>query len=309
MKVIDDLSEKHSFRNAVVTSGTFDGVHVGHRKILKHVIDLANSSGGESVVITYWPHPRFVLGNGWGSLKLLTTFAEKADVLAESGIDFLVKLPFTRKFSEMSSKSFIEDILINKIGTKKLVIGYDHRFGKNREGSFDYIKENQRQFGFDVDEIPRHDIDNVTVSSTKIRQALAEGQIEESSKLLGRDFSINGIVVKGDQLGRTMGFPTANISVQEEFKLIPRDGVYAVTVTINGETFKGMLNIGKRPTLNGAKHQIEVNIFNFSKDIYGLNVGIQFKKFLRAEAKFEGLDALKKQLYNDKEVALAVLNQ
>lgn len=308
MKIIEDLSQIDGIRNPVVTSGTFDGVHVGHQKILKRVTDLAKKQAGDSVVITYWPHPRFVLGKGWGDLKLLTTFLEKATFLAEQGIDYLIKIPFTREFSEMSSTTFIQDIIINKIGTKKLVIGYDHKFGRNREGSFQFLQENQSNFGFDIEEIPRLDIDDVGISSTKIRKALKSGQCEEASSFLGRVYSLKGIVIKGDQLGRTLGYPTANIYIAEEFKLIPSDGVYAVNVLVKEKRYQGMLNIGIRPTVAGTRMQIEVNLFDFDQDIYGQNIQVEFVKMLRNEMKFASKEALTEQLHLDKQHALAVLN-
>ena len=308
MKTIEDLSQIEGIRNPVVTSGTFDGVHIGHQKILKRVTDLAKKQDGDSVVITYWPHPRFVLGHGWGDLRLLTTFLEKATFLAEQGIDYLIKIPFTREFSEMSSTKFIQEIIIDRIGTRKLVIGYDHKFGKNREGSFQFLQENQANFGFDIEEIPRLDIDDVGISSTKIRNALKAGQCEEAASFLGRIYSLKGIVIKGDQLGRTLGYPTANIYVAEEFKLIPSDGVYAVNVIVREKHYQGMLNIGIRPTVAGTRMQIEVNLFDFDQDIYGQNIQVEFVKMLRNEMKFASKEALTDQLYHDKQHALAVLN-
>ena len=308
MKIIEDITQIQGITNPVVTSGTFDGVHIGHQKILKRVTGLARSLGGESVVITYWPHPRFVLGEGWGDLRLLTTFLEKAEFLSDQGIDYLIKIPFTREFSQMSSMDFIREIIIDRIGTRKLVIGYDHKFGKNRDGGFDFLQKNQLQFGFEVEEIPRLDIDSVGISSTKIRTALKNGQCEEAASFLGRIYTLKGIVIKGDQLGRTLGFPTANIYVAEEFKLIPSDGVYAVKVIVQSKKYQGMLNIGIRPTIAGTRMQIEVNIFDFDADIYGQNIQVEFVKMLRSERKFESKEALSQQLYHDKEHALAVLN-
>ncbi|MDW3193963.1 MAG: bifunctional riboflavin kinase/FAD synthetase [Cytophagales bacterium] len=308
MKIIEDITQIEGIRNPVVTSGTFDGVHVGHQKILKRVTDLAKKQNGDSVVITYWPHPRFVLGKGWGDLRLLTTFLEKATFLADQGIDYLIKIPFTREFSEMSSTTFIQDIIINRIGTKKLVIGYDHKFGRNREGSFQFLQEHQTDFGFEIEEIPRLDIDDVGISSTKIRNALKAGQCEEAANFLGRVYSLKGIVIKGDQLGRTLGYPTANIYIAEEFKLIPSDGVYAVHVLVREKRYQGMLNIGIRPTVAGTRMQIEVNLFDFEQDIYGQNIQVEFVKMLRNEMKFPSKEALAEQLYHDKQHALAVLN-
>ena len=306
MKVIEDLSVIEKPRNAVVTSGTFDGVHQGHQKILRKLINSAKEVNGETVVVTYWPHPRAVLGNGWGDLRLLTTFEEKAHLLAENGIDYLVKIPFTRTFSELSSKDFIQNLLVGRLGTHKLIIGYDHKFGKNRESGFEYLKENQSFFGFEVEEIPRHDIDSVGVSSTEIRKALFDGEVEEAQKLLGRPYTLSGIVIKGDQFGRQLGYPTANIYIAEEFKLIPRDGVYAMMVHLKSGIYQGMMNIGIRPTISGKRRQIEVNIFEFEEDIYGQSIKLEFVSRLREERRFESKDHLKEQLGRDKIAALSV---
>lgn len=306
MILLDQL-EKVDLQNSVVTSGTFDGVHFGHRKILRQVIDEAKRIQGQSVVLTYWPHPRFVLGKGSTDLKLLTTFEEKVKLMEETGIDYLVKIHFTREFSELTSREFINDILLRKIDTRKLIIGYDHRFGKNQEGSFQYIKENQEEFGFEVVEIAPQDIDDVTVSSTKIRNALLAGDVRTANEYLGRHYNLSGLVAKGDQLGRKLGYPTANIYVPEDYKLIPADGVYAVKVHLSGKTYGGMLNIGNRPTVMGKHRTIEVNLFNFDKDIYGLKIEVDFVECLRGEQKFSGLDQLKEQLSVDKERAAEIL--
>ncbi|MEM9324212.1 MAG: bifunctional riboflavin kinase/FAD synthetase [Bacteroidota bacterium] len=307
MRVIEKLTDLEALGHAVVTSGTFDGVHLGHRKILRRLRKLAKQMEGESLVLTYWPHPRSVLGDGWGDLRLLSTFEEKVRLLSETGIDYLVKIPFTREFSEMSSEAFVNEIIVEQLGTKKLVIGYDHRFGRNREGGFDYLKANQHHFGFEIEEISREDIDEVGVSSTKIRKALSSGDAEQAAKFLGRPYQLTGIVTKGDQLGRTLGFPTANVYIPEAYKLIPADGVYVVQVTIDGELLTGMLNIGMRPTLDGTKRQIEVHIFNFDQDIYGTNIEVHLLARLRYEQKFDNMDALKQQLEVDKEAALSYL--
>jgi riboflavin kinase / FMN adenylyltransferase len=293
---------------AVVTSGTFDGVHLGHQKILSRLKDIANTRGGESVIITFFPHPRMVLFNDSQNLKLLNTISEKIQLLEQFGIDHLVIIPFTREFSEIDSNSFIQNILIDKIGAKVLVIGYDHRFGKNREGSFTYLQENASKYGFEVIEIPRHDIENLGISSSKIRQAIQEGNVEQATILLGGYYSLEGKVMKGKQLGRTIGFPTANIYVVEDYKLIPADGVYAVFITYNSQILKGVLNIGKRPTIEGKDRTIEVHIFDFDKEIYGENLSIQFVKKIRDEQKFDSLDSLKAQIIRDSEVGKLMLN-
>ena len=308
MKIFEGLANFVPVKNAVVTSGTFDGVHLGHQKILKRIRDIADQCNGETVLITFWPHPRLVLFPHEHNLRLLSTFEEKAKLLREYGIDYLVTLPFTKEFSEMSSEDFIQKILIEKIQTKKLVIGYDHRFGKNREGSFEYLKENIQKYHFELEEIPREDIDHVGISSSKIRKALEIGNIETANEYLGRDYELNGIIIKGQQLGRSIGFPTANIYIPNDYKLVPCDGAYAVKVNVEGKVYDGMLNIGMRPTVNGTSRTIEVNLFDFNGDLYDLRVCVYFKAYLRPEVKFLNLEVLKAQLENDKKKAIEILS-
>lgn len=307
MKIYHSIDDFSPARNATVTSGTFDGVHIGHQKILSRLKEVAERIGGETVVITFWPHPRFVLNPGNTSLKLLNTFEEKAALLKEQGIHHLLRIPFTKEFSQISSQEFISRILVEKIGTKKLVIGYDHRFGKNREGSFDQLKINGPALGFDVEEIPRQDVDHVGVSSSKIRTALEEGDIKTATHFLGRPYSLSGIVVKGDKLGRMLGFPTANISVDSHHKLVPAEGIYAVTVEHEQRTYKGMLYIGNRPTVDGGKRSIEVNIFDFAKEVYGETIKVNLIEALRKDVKFKDLEALKEQLHKDQQQAMQAL--
>ncbi len=292
---------------AVVTSGTFDGVHLGHQKILNRVKEISGRNGGETVVITFWPHPRLVLHPDDQTLKLLNTFEEKAELLKSQGIQHLLRIPFTREFSQLTSAEFIQRILVETIGTRKLVIGYDHHFGKNREGSFEQLKTNGRTFGFEVEEIPAQDIDHVTVSSSKIRTALESGDVVTAAHFLGRPYSLSGMVVKGDKLGRVMGYPTANIALESHFKLVPADGIYAVHVQHAGEWFGGMLYIGVRPTVDGVKRTIEVNIFGFDRDIYGENLTVTFEQLLRTDSRFKDLETLQNQLHLDKKLALEAL--
>lgn len=294
---------------AVVTSGTFDGVHRGHLKVLNRLKEIAAKHSGETVVITFWPHPRMVLHPEDQTLKLLNTFEEKADLLKEQGIQHLVRIPFTKEFSQLTSTEFIRNILVNTIGTRKLVIGYDHHFGKNREGSFEQLSKTSSQYGFDVEEIPAEDIDHITVSSSAIRRALESGDVTAAALLLGRPYALSGMIVKGDMLGRKMGYPTANIRVESQYKLVPTDGIYAVRVHHAGLWFGGMLYIGVRPTVNGVQRSIEVNIFGFDKDIYGETITVTFEKLLRTDARFEDLEALKEQLHKDKVLALEALNK
>jgi riboflavin kinase / FMN adenylyltransferase len=307
MNVYYGTKEFIKLDNAVVTSGTFDGVHLGHQKILNRLNEVASLTKGQSVVITFYPHPRSVISPDNQMISLLSTLDEKIELLEKNGVNHLVIIPFTREFSELTSEEFIQKILIETIGTKTLVIGFDHRFGKNREGGFDYLKANKERYGFEIQEIPRHDLENVGISSSKIRKALLEGDVPTAHHFLGRNYSITGVIVKGKQLGRTIGFPTANIQVREIAKLIPADGVYAVKVYYQENEFGGMLNIGNRPTVDGTFKTIEVNIFDFNKEIYGENLKVEFIQKIRNEQKFNGLDELKAQIALDKETCKNIL--
>ena len=307
MKIYYSLEDFSRLNNAVVTSGTFDGVHVGHQKILHRLKEVASKNNGETMVITFWPHPQMVLHPENHSLKLLNTFEEKAALLKAEGIQHLLRIEFTKEFSLITSIDFIQNILIDTIGTKKLVIGYDHRFGHNREGSFEQLKLNATNYGFDVEEIPRQDVDHISVSSSKIRQALEKSDIETATHLLGKPYTLTGQVVQGDKLGRELGYPTANIEVDSRYKLIPGDGIYAVSVKYENKIFKGMLYIGPRPTLNGTQQVKEVNIFDFNREIYGESITIYFHQYLRGDKKFESLELLKQQLQLDKIESLKVL--
>ncbi len=307
MKIYHSLEDFSRLNNAVVTSGTFDGVHVGHQKILHRLKEIAAKNCGETVVITFWPHPQMVLHPENTSLKLLNTFEEKAELLKAEGIQHLLRLAFTKEFSLISSQEFIQKIIVETIGTKKLVIGYDHRFGHNREGSFEQLKINAPGYGFEVEEISRQDVDHISVSSSKIRKALEEADVQTATHLLGRPYSLTGQVVKGDKLGRVLGFPTANIEVDSRYKLIPADGIYAVTVQHENIFYKGMLYIGLRPTVNGTQRVIEVNIFKFYKEIYGETLSIFFHQLLRGDKKFNDLEALRQQLELDKTETTKIL--
>jgi len=298
---IDDFSP---VKNAVVTSGTFDGVHIGHKKILSRLTEIARKTTGETVVITFWPHPRLVLYPDDTQLRLLNTFEEKAELLKGQGVNHVLRIPFTKEFSQLTSEEFITKILVEKIGTKKLVIGYDHHFGKNREGSFEQLKLNGPRYGFEVEEIPRQDIDNIAVSSTKIRQSIEAADVATANHLLGQAYTLSGRVVKGDQLGRQLGYPTANIEIDSIYKLIPADGIYAVQVRHANARYQGALYIGNRPTVNGARKVIEVNIFNFTREIYGETLTMEFHAFIRHDKKLNSLDELKNQIALDKEHVL-----
>ena len=310
MKVIQDPAQFPYLGHAVVTSGTFDGVHVGHQQILARLREVALASGGPAVVITYWPHPRLVLAPPPAhpeplDLHLLNTLEERAAKLAEFGVDYLLIIPFTREFAAWSSEEFIQRILLDTVGTAKLVIGYDHRFGRNREGGFDYLREHSGRYGMSVEEISREDVDAVGVSSTRIRRALEAGDVETANRYLGYNYPFTGLVVKGRQLGRTIGWPTANLACAEDLKLVPARGVYAVrATTAAGETWPAMLNIGVRPTVAGNLAQtVEAHLLGFEGDLYDQPLTVEFVARLRDEQKFDGLEDLKAQLAHDAEHA------
>ncbi len=307
MKVVENIEEFDKQPYAAVTIGTFDGVHLGHQEILKKVVADANSNDGSSILITFWPHPRFILKKDADDLKLLSTFEEKVTLLESLGLDYVIKIPFTPKFSNLSAEEFVRTILVDQIGTKKLFIGYDHRFGNNREGDILFLKDQSSKHGYDVFEIPRQDIDDVGISSTKIRNALHEGDIRLSHTLLGRSYSIRGLIVEGQKVGREIGFPTANIQIDKEYKLLPGDGAYAIVAELGGNRFNGMLNIGFKPTVNGSQRTIEAHLFNFEENIYNREITIEFVQSLRKEKKFNSLDDLRQQLEMDKVKAISIL--
>ena len=307
MEIYEGIEKFKRLNNAIVTSGTSDGVHKGHQVILNRLKEIADKSDGESVLITFWPHSRMVLNHNSGFLKLINTFDEKIQYLEENGIEHLIKIPFTLEFANTSSEDFIKNILVDGIGTRKLVIGYNHRFGRNREGSFENLVRNAPKYGFEVEEIPKHEIDHVGISSTKIRKALDSGDITTANLFLGRNFMISGKVIHGDKLGRKLGFPTANIYVEESYKIRPGTGIYAVYVHMEGEKYKGMLNIGRRPTINGINKRIEVHVLEFDGTIYNKSIQLEFIQRVRDEIKFETLEALKRQLQMDREVIDKIL--
>ncbi len=309
MKVYHHIDEFTGAANPVVTTGTFDGVHTGHQVIIKRLNEIAAKENGESVLLTFYPHPRMVLFPDDIDLKLLTTQDEKIHLLKKYGVQHLIIQPFTKEFSRLTSLQFIREILVNKIRTKKLVIGYDHHFGRNREGSFAHLKESGPLYGFTVEEIPAQDVDHVAVSSTKIRQALQEGDIKTAQEFLGHDYILSGKVIHGEKKGHELGYPTANISVESRYKLIPATGIYAVKAEVEGKLYDGMLYIGFRPTLNGTYQSIEVNLFDFDKDIYDKHLTVHFKGKLRDDMKFDNLEELKQQIANDKLMAINLLSK
>jgi riboflavin kinase/FMN adenylyltransferase len=310
MEIFHDPAQFPHLGNASVTTGTFDGVHLGHQKILRRLLEVAKQAGGPSVVITYWPHPRLVLEPPLThpqplDLHLLSTLEERSKQLADFGVDYLLIVPFTKEFSELTSEEYIRQILIDTVGASKLVIGYDHRFGKNREGSFEHLSQNVERYGLEVEEIPREDVDAVAVSSTRIRRALEQGDVLTANRYLGYSYPLTGTVVRGKQLGRTIGFPTANMQVEEPLKLIPARGVYAVmATTAAGTHHQAMLNIGVRPTVAGNLDQtVETHLLDFDGDLYDQPLTVQLVARLRDEQKFNGLDELKAQLAQDAEAA------
>ena len=313
MKIYNHIDEFEAIPNACVTIGTFDGVHIGHQKIISRLQEVATQHGGETVILTFFPHPRMILHPDDQNIKLISTLNEKAEKLAEHGIDHLIITPFTRDFSNLSPEEYIREILVNKIGIKQIVIGYDHRFGKDRKGGLEELQHFSADFTYMVEEIPEQDINDVAVSSTKIRNAILSGDVETANDFLGYPFQLSGKVIKGDQIGRTLGFPTANLFIEEAYKLIPSDGIYAVHIEVmnnkeTAEQLAGMAYIGDRPTINGMSRNIEVNIFDFNKDIYGRMIRIQFLKYLRGDQKFNSLDELKEQLKRDEKAARTFLS-
>lgn len=310
MQVHTDIADFKGVKRPVLTTGTFDGVHKGHRAILKRLIARARKEEGESVLFTFHPHPRMVLFPGDNDLKLLNTQEEKRALLAEAGLDHLLVVPFSRQFSRMHAVDYVRDLLVGAIGVRSIVIGYDHRFGRNREGDLMLLRRLGDVYGVEVEEIPAQEVDHVKVSSTKIRQALQGGDAATASELLGYDYPLSGVVVKGDQLGRTIGYPTANIGAIDPYKLIPGDGVYAVRVGLKDGERQGMLYIGERPTVSGGlQRNIEVNIFDLDRDLYGEAITVRFIDRIRADQRFESMDALRDQLHADKRTALERLNR
>ncbi|MCF8302655.1 MAG: bifunctional riboflavin kinase/FAD synthetase [Bacteroidales bacterium] len=300
--------EKFDATNPIVTLGTFDGVHKGHRKILKRLKEIARETGGETVIITFHPHPRIVLNKDKESLRLLSTPGERANLFEKAGIDHLVMVRFTQAFAEMTSEEFIEQILIDKIGVKTMVVGYDHAFGKGREGNFEVLEKYGQKHGFTVEEIPAEDIENNTISSTRIRNALFEGDIKTANHLLDYRYMVSGRVMRGNQIGKLIGFPTVNLEVENSYKLIPGKGVYAVQVEWNGKVFNGMGNIGFRPTISTNHLTLEAHIFDFEQDIYDESITLYFIDRIRDEKKFGNLDLLKKQLHQDREAARKIFD-
>jgi len=310
VKLYNDLSRLKAVR-PVVTIGTFDGVHLGHRKILGRLTEIVRETGGESLLFTFFPHPRQVLSPEEHNLRLITTLEEKRALLEQAGIDHLVVYPFTREFAAMTYREFVRDILVGQIGTSSLVVGYDHKFGRNREGDFEYLNECALHYGFRIEKLDPLLINEAHVSSTRIRQALEAGDIVTANRYLGYAYELHGRVIEGEKVGRKLGFPTANIEAAEVLKLIPGYGVYAVRIRVAGQHWEGMLNIGTRPTFNqnADNRSIEVHLFGFEGSLYGEKITLVFIDKIREEQKFSSIDALVEQLHRDRQRALEILGR
>jgi len=291
--------KKHS---SILTIGTFDGVHIGHQKIIERLNQIKDHPKDKSMILTFYPHPRRVLHHG-NEIKMLNTFDEKIQLLDKFDLDHLVVEPFTAEFSRLSALGFVRDILVNQLYIKKLVIGYDHHFGKNREGNFEQLKEYGELYGFEVEEIPAQEIENVSVSSTKIRDAIEKGEIEKANKYLGYHYLLTGDIVKGEGLGRKINFPTINLHIKEDYKLIPKTGVYIVKTILNQKTIYGIMNIGIRPTVSGKGQTIEIHLLDYQGDLYGLKMQIEVLKRLRDEQKFDSVEDLVLQIKKDENTA------
>lgn len=291
-----------NIKNPVLTIGVFDGVHLGHISVLSRLKKIAKEQNGESVVLTLWPHPRIVLSKDIDSLRLLSNIGEKKYLLSKTGIDHLIILPFTKEFAELTACEFIEEYLVKKIHVKHLVVGYNHQFGKDRKAGYEFLNQCASNFGFSIEKLDPRSVNDDNVSSTKIREFLNLGNLHIANKYLGYEYFISGNVVEGNQIGRKIGFPTANIKIPEPYKQVPKDGVYAVRVNLNGDSYNGMLNIGTRPTieLDIRAKNMEVHIFDFDKKIYNQTITISFAKRIRDEKKFPGLNELTEQLKKDK---------
>lgn len=294
--------------NTVLTVGTFDGVHAGHRAIMDTVVETAEERDARSLIVTFDPHPRDIINPGEAGIKLLTTLEERAEILEELGVDTMCVIPFDRDFSLLSSEEFVRDIIYDKIGVSEFVIGYDHQFGRNREGTIETIERIGKDLNFDTYVVSRREVEAKTVSSTAIRRAISEkGDMEQAEQFLQRPYRLNGTVVHGDKRGKEIGFPTANIKPDHTKKIIPKDGVYAVKVRINEGWYDGMMNIGTRPTFDGKIQTLEVNLFNFDDEVYGKQVQVRFFSRIRDEKKFSGKDELTEQLKKDKQQAKRLL--
>jgi riboflavin kinase / FMN adenylyltransferase len=306
LKLFHSINDFRSTKKTILTLGTFDGVHIGHKKILERITQNTENGKYESLVLTFFPHPRMVLQEK-SEIKLLNTISEKTKLLEQTGIENLVIHPFNESFSRLTAEEFVHTILVDQFHIHKIIIGHDHRFGRNRTANIDDLIAFGEEYGFEVEQISAQEIQDVSVSSTKIRKALDEGNVALANDYLGYSYFLTGEVVKGKQLGRTIGFPTANINIEEDYKKIPKNGVYVVKTFINEKEVFGMMNIGFNPTVNGEKKTIEVNLFDFDADIYGHKIEVSLLEYLREEQKFGSVELLKEQLNQDQKTAMAFI--
>ncbi len=309
MKVHYDIEQLPEFRNAIITIGTFDGVHMGHRQIIDKLKAEAKVNDGETVIITFHPHPRKVVSSAILGIRLINTLSERIEILTQLGINHLVVVPFTEVFANQPAEDYIKNFLVDKFHPHTIIIGYDHRFGRDRLGDYRLLEKKATEFNYQLKEIPKHVLENIAISSTNIRQAILHNDIATADTLLGYEFFFSGVVVHGDKIGRKLGYPTANLKINDDEKIIPGNGIYAVYAQPEGytERLKGMMSIGFRPTVDGKKRVVEVNIFDFDKEIYGQTLKVFVKKYLREEIKFNGLEELVQQMDQDKINSLNVL--
>lgn len=308
MVIVQNILKYDKQHDTAITIGTFDGVHIGHKMILKRLISNTSKSVLKSTLITFFPHPRMVLQKD-SSIKLLNTIDEKIKILEKLGLDQLIIHPFTKEFSRLSSTEFVRDILVNKVRAKKIFVGYDHRFGRNRTANINDLMAFGSTLGFEVVEIPAQEIDEISVSSTKIRRALEDGDIKTANRFLGYNYMLSGIVRKGKGIGRQLSFPTANLFIEESYKLIPKNGVYVVNAEVEDRLLSGMMNIGFSPTVDGANRRIEIHFFDFEGDLYGQSVQVNIIQRIRDEHKFDSVEELKKQLERDREISISILSR
>jgi riboflavin kinase/FMN adenylyltransferase len=308
LNVFPSISEFNSTKKTIVTIGTFDGVHIGHQKIIEKLIQETKKADCESLILTFFPHPRMVL-NGSSSIKLLNTINEKSSLLEKMGLDNLVVHPFDKKFSNLSAEEFVKTILVDSFNIKKIIIGYDHRFGNNRAANIDDLISFGKKYDFEVEQISAQEIDSVSVSSTKIRDAISDGNMIVANEFLGYDYILSGKIITGKQLGRTIGFPTANIKIEENYKLIPKNGVYIVKSHLQEKTVFGIMNIGLNPTVNGEDLSIEVHFLDFEADLYNKNITVSVIARIRDEQKFTSIDLLKAQIQEDKNYAISFIKK
>ncbi|WP_269686275.1 bifunctional riboflavin kinase/FAD synthetase [Flavobacterium lacustre] len=308
MKIFHSINDFSSPKKTILTLGTFDGVHIGHKKILEKITQNTENEKYESLVLTFFPHPRMILQEE-SAIKLLNTITEKIDLLEKTGIENLVIHPFDESFSRLTAEEFVREILVEQFHIQKIIIGHDHRFGRNRTANIDDLIDFGKKYGFEVEQISAQEINEISVSSTKIRNALEEGDIVLANKYLGYNYFLTGTIIKGKQLGRTIGFPTANLKIEENYKLIPRNGVYIVSSIINNKTVFGMMNIGFNPTVDGENQTIEIHFFDFEADLYHQKITVSLLHRIRSEQKFDSVVLLKEQLEKDRNYAKAFLNK